>query len=176
MHCKPNPLALRVAFHLARTPGGFQRRSPTGGLAKGMPRKAVMVPADLPSSLPVSILTVGAEPAARMVIATANRAVKKTAPATAEKPSLIGESPGSPRDNITGLAGLRSSSVVKTQGTSVRDSSRARLSYGFHWQLRLLRHPTGGLLSLIAILLRFSVRFHRDVGTAPLRAHGTRRW
>src|ERR1700744_1508586 len=109
MQREPNSVALRVPFHFAGATGGFQRRSLTGGLAKGMPRNAVMVPLDLPSSLPVSILTVGAEPAARMVIAAANRAAKKTAPATAEKPSLIGESPGKARGTISQRKGVRKS-------------------------------------------------------------------
>src|SRR5580692_5113274 len=98
MQREPKPMALRVPFHLAGATGGFQRRSPTGGLAKGMPRKALIVPSDLPSSLPVSILTVGAEPAPRMLTAaTANSAVKRIAPTADERPSLNMESPGEAR-------------------------------------------------------------------------------
>src|SRR5690348_14225031 len=97
MQRAPNSVALRVPFHLTGFMGGFQRRSPTGGLAKGTPRKAAMVPSVLPSSLPVSILTVGAEPAPRMLAAaTANTAVKSTAPTADESPSLIMESPEKP--------------------------------------------------------------------------------
>src|SRR5579862_9660818 len=102
MQREPNSVALRVPFHFAGLMGGFQRRSPTGGLAKGMPRNEVIVPSDLPSSLPVSILTVGAEPAARMVTAaTANSAVKRTAPTADERPSLNMESPGKARGTIS---------------------------------------------------------------------------
>src|ERR1700722_1287569 len=106
MQREPNSAALRVPFHLTGATGGFQRRSPTGGLAKGMPRKAEIVPSDLPSSLPVSIFMVGAEPAARIVIA-ANSAVKIRAPVTAEKPSLIEESPGEARGTISQRKGAR---------------------------------------------------------------------
>src|SRR5579872_570827 len=95
MQRAPNSVALRVPFHLTGFMGGFQRRSPTGGLAKGTPRKAAMVPSVLPSSLPVSILTVGAEAAPRM-LTEANNAVKSTAPTADESPSLIMESPEKP--------------------------------------------------------------------------------
>src|ERR1700755_2376669 len=100
MQRAPNSVALRVPFHLTGAMGGFQRRPATGGLAKGMPRNAVMVPSDLPSSLPVSILTVGAEPAARMVTA-ANKAMKQAAPTMEEKPSFIIESPQEARGTIS---------------------------------------------------------------------------
>src|ERR1700744_4013387 len=105
MQREPNSVALRVPFHFAGATGGFQRRSLTGGLAKGMPRNAEMVPSDLPSSLPVSILTVGAVPAARMVTA-ASSAVKRTAPTTDEKPSFIAKSPREARWTISQGSGL----------------------------------------------------------------------
>src|SRR5579871_2509220 len=95
MQREPNSVALRVPFHFAGLTGGFQRRSPTGGLAKGMPRNALIAPSDLPSILPVSIFTVGAEPAARMLTA-ANKAVRSTAVAAEKRPSLIMESPVKP--------------------------------------------------------------------------------
>src|SRR5579862_3783208 len=95
MQREPNSLALRMPFHFAGLAGGFQRRSLTGGLAKGMPRNAVIVPSDLPSSLPVSIFTVGAESAARL-LTPANKAARSTALAAEERPSLIEESPGEP--------------------------------------------------------------------------------
>src|ERR1700760_3661179 len=102
MQREPNSVALRVPFHLTGFMGGFQRRSPMGGLAKGMPRNAEMLPSDLPSSLPVSILTVGAEPAPRMLTAAkANSAVKSPAPTADESPSLIMESPGEARGTIS---------------------------------------------------------------------------
>src|SRR5580704_745305 len=110
MQREPNSAALRVPFHLTGATGGFQRRSPTGGLAKGMPRKAEIVPSDLPSSLPVSILTVGAEPAARMVTA-ARSAVKSKALAAEEMPSLIEESPGEARGTIAQRKRARKSSA-----------------------------------------------------------------
>src|SRR5579864_1001175 len=100
MQREPKPVALRVPFHFAGWTGGFQRRSPTGGLAKGMPRKAEMVPSDLPSSLPVSILTVGAEAAARMLTA-AKSAVKRKATTTDEKPNFMDKSPREARGTIS---------------------------------------------------------------------------
>src|SRR5580698_5395205 len=113
MQREPKAVAVRVPFHLAGATGGFQRRSPTGGLAKGMPRKAGMAPSDLPSSLPV-----GAGSAAGMGIAAASNAVKKTAPATAEKPSLIGESPGEARGTISQRKGARKSRASLAQRNS----------------------------------------------------------
>jgi hypothetical protein len=41
-HDGPKAPASRVPAHLAGRAGGFQRRSPTGGAANGMPRKALM--------------------------------------------------------------------------------------------------------------------------------------
>src|ERR1700722_21033890 len=99
MQREPNSAALRVPFHLTGATGGFQRRSPTGGLAKGMPRKAEIVPSDLPSSLPVSIFAVGAELAARMVTA-ASSAGKRKALAAEERLSRIEGSPGEARGKI----------------------------------------------------------------------------
>src|ERR1700749_4123264 len=100
MQREPKPVALRVPFQFAGLAGGFQRRSPTGGWAKGTPRNAEMVPSDLPSSLPVSILTGAEEPAARIVTA-ASSAVKSKALAAEEKPNLIEESPGKARGTIS---------------------------------------------------------------------------
>src|ERR1700677_4151037 len=119
MQREPNSVALRAPFHLGGARGGFHRRSRTGGLANGMPRKAEMVPSDLPSSSPVSILTVGAEPAARMLMA-ASSAVKIRAPVTAEKPTLIEESPvESRRDNIT----AKGSAKIEQRGRVIRWNS-----------------------------------------------------
>src|ERR1700760_1697966 len=126
MQREPNSVALRVPFHLTGFMGGFQRRSPTGGLAKGTPRNAVMLPSDLPSSLPVSILTVGAEPAPRMLTAAkANNAVKSPAPTADESPSLIMESPGEARGTISQRKGARKShSVDKLWRNVILDAIR----------------------------------------------------
>src|ERR1700760_4949233 len=108
MQRDPNSVALRVPFHFTGATGGFHRRSPTGGLANGTPRKAVIVPSDLPSSLPLSILTVGAEPAPRMLTA-ANKAMKQTAPTKDERPNLTIESPRKSRATISQRKSTRKS-------------------------------------------------------------------
>src|ERR1700722_4457251 len=134
MQREPKSVALRTPFHLAGGMGGFQRRSPTGGLANGTPRKAEIVPSDLPSSLPVSILTVGAEPAPRILTA-ANNAVRRMAPTADEKPSLIMESPGEARGTISQRKGARKSNATgRVFGGNVFLDAICRRGLGsIHW-------------------------------------------
>src|SRR5579862_7346070 len=133
MQREPNSLALRMPFHFAGLTGGFQRRSLTGGLAKGMPRNAVIVPSDLPSSLPVSIFTVGAESAARMLTA-ANKEARNTALAAEERPSLIVESPVEARGTISqlvrGLAVMRSAERDRNLDAGMENSNNLNRSRG----------------------------------------------
>ena len=44
----------------AEATGGFQRRSPTGGAAYGIPKNACTTPSSLPSTTPVPVFTCGA--------------------------------------------------------------------------------------------------------------------
>src|SRR5262245_42448377 len=63
-HDAPNCVALRIPAHLFTGWGGFQRRSPTGGVAYGTPRNATSFGAELkciPSRAPASSVTVGGE-------------------------------------------------------------------------------------------------------------------
>src|SRR5580658_8272138 len=57
------PLAGRVAsrspFHGEGGMGGFQRRSPTGGAAKGTPLNTAMLPAKNPRRVPEERVTTG---------------------------------------------------------------------------------------------------------------------
>src|SRR5580658_9721075 len=57
------PLAGRVAsrspFHGEGGMGGFQRRSPTGGAAKGTPLNTAMLPAKNPRRVPLERVTTG---------------------------------------------------------------------------------------------------------------------
>src|SRR5260370_2309291 len=57
MLCEPKSMALRTLSHLAAGTGGFQRRSPTGGAAKGIPRNARTSVMSLPSTVPDTVLT-----------------------------------------------------------------------------------------------------------------------
>src|ERR1700722_3027330 len=58
MHRDPKVLDWRTPCHLAGGCGGFQRSGPTGGAAKGMPRKSRAFPSALifPCTLPWSVL------------------------------------------------------------------------------------------------------------------------
>src|SRR5689334_4753395 len=58
MQCGPNSVAWRTPLHLAGGFGAFQRRSPVGGAANGIPRNwRTPDVALLPSRVPVSIFT-----------------------------------------------------------------------------------------------------------------------
>ena len=60
MHDGPNALALNTPSHLAAGCGAFQRFSPSGGAANGMPLKMRTVGCTVPvtpSTAPVSTLT-----------------------------------------------------------------------------------------------------------------------
>src|SRR5579859_716289 len=59
-HCGPSLVASREPDHFAGACGGRQRRSPTGGAAKGMSLKLVTAPAVAPCSSPWATLTVSA--------------------------------------------------------------------------------------------------------------------
>src|SRR3954451_1382675 len=75
MQWAPNSVAWRNPLHLAGVLGAFQRRSPVGGAAYGMPRNwRTPDAALLPSRVPVSIFTRSA--------ATARMAVAATRPKT----------------------------------------------------------------------------------------------
>src|SRR5882724_3273369 len=71
----PNSVAWRTPDHLAAGCGGFQRRSPTGGAAYGMPRNALTLPSVLPSTAPVRILTMGPDEANEMQEVAMNRQI-----------------------------------------------------------------------------------------------------
>src|SRR6202521_16847 len=51
-HLLPKFVALRIPCQLAAAAGGRQRRLPTGGAAKGIPRKARKLPSMAPCSWP----------------------------------------------------------------------------------------------------------------------------
>lgn len=54
----PKRVAARTPFQGTTGWGGFQRRLPTGGAAKGMPRKARMpLRSATPSTVPLAVLT-----------------------------------------------------------------------------------------------------------------------
>ena len=55
----PNSMASLTPFHGCGGSGGFQRHSPTGGAAYGIPRKTCTSPVASPASNPLSIRTVG---------------------------------------------------------------------------------------------------------------------
>src|SRR5579871_4546697 len=61
---KPKSVALRTPDHFAAGAGAFQRRSPTGGAAYGIPRNACTGPSALPSTSPEAVFTCGALDAA----------------------------------------------------------------------------------------------------------------
>ena len=63
MQCAPNSVALRTPSHFAAATGGFQRRSPTGGAAYGIPRNACTAPSSFPSTTPEAVFTCGASDA-----------------------------------------------------------------------------------------------------------------
>ena len=92
-----------------------------------------MVPSDLPSSLPASIFTVGAESAARM-LTPANKAARSTALAAEERPSLIEESPGEARGTISqlvrGLAVMRSAERDRNLDAGMENSNNLNRSRG----------------------------------------------
>src|SRR5277367_1626680 len=88
MQRAPNSVALRAPCHFAGRAGGFHRRSPTGGAAYGIPRNALIVPSDLPSSLPVSTLACDLELAACRVVA-ARSTVPTVAANLSQDPSLL---------------------------------------------------------------------------------------
>src|SRR5262245_41119182 len=48
-----------VSFQGACGAGGFQRRSPVGGAANGMPRNVRVESTSVPSTVPLSVLAVG---------------------------------------------------------------------------------------------------------------------
>ena len=65
MQCEPNSVALRTSVHFAAGAGGFQRKSPTGGAAYGMPRNTLTGPSLFPSTTPDAVLTCGPDDAAK---------------------------------------------------------------------------------------------------------------
>lgn len=65
MQCGPKEVASRTEVQGAMGCGGFQRSGPTGGAAKGMPRKMLTAESaeDLPRSWPESMVARGASAA-----------------------------------------------------------------------------------------------------------------
>src|SRR6185503_19496917 len=75
MQMGPNLLASRTPLQLAAGCGARQRRSPTGGAAKGIFLKTEMPPSVVPANLPCRIVTWGSAEAAPQIkteIVTAN--------------------------------------------------------------------------------------------------------
>src|SRR5579862_2570153 len=61
MQCGPKSVALRTPLHFAAGTGGFQRKSPIGGAAYGIPRNVRTAPSSLPSTMPEAVFTCGAD-------------------------------------------------------------------------------------------------------------------
>src|SRR3954447_14265299 len=77
MQCGPNSVAWRTPVHLAGGFGAFQRRSPVGGVANGIPRNwRTPDAALLPSRVPVSIFTRSAASARMADAATRPEALR----------------------------------------------------------------------------------------------------
>src|SRR5262249_3888286 len=75
-HDAPNVVAARSAVHLSTGWGARQRRSPTGGLAYGMPLKVTMPLSATPTTGPASVTTRAASAPWRVVTATQHAAVR----------------------------------------------------------------------------------------------------
>ena len=82
MQCEPNSVALRPPSHFAGATGGFQRRSPTGGAAYGIPRNTRTAPSTLPSAIPEAVFTCGPSAAPNRASGKANNPHTTNVPRT----------------------------------------------------------------------------------------------